>query len=267
MSEQIRDASGTPLRHTAVVEAMRSVQVHRSHDGLRNLYQTLLDTMLFVPIPDGADGEGWTSFEAGATLSVILENDDDGATFLAFTSPDTILQWRPEGSNYVAMNTPHVFEMASGMDVTKVVIDAGSEVWSYWAHHELAPLALGDFPADSGTDDEDEENGDDTVVYVGRPAKAPHPDALDAVVSSLLHEPTATGAWYFQMFSGSAPELAIAVRFRDGTSDGDQEEAIHRVAEGAAGLSREASAIVFVNADGGYLEPVVNGVGEPIFSK
>jgi hypothetical protein len=267
VSDLIHDAPGTPLRSSAVVEAMRSVQVHRSHDGLRNLYLTLLDTMLFVPIPAGADGDGWTSFETGATLSVILQSDDDGTAFLAFTSPDTILRWRPEGSNYVAMNTQHVFEMASGMDVTHVVIDAGSEVWSYWEHHELAPLTLGDPPLDSRTDADDDEDGDDTVVYVGRPSKAPHPDALDAVVSSLLHEPAATGAWYFQMFSGSAPELAVAVRFREGTSEKDQEQAIHRVAEGAAGRSREASAIVFVNADGSYLEPVVNGVGEPIFSK
>lgn len=257
------DASGQPLRNSAVVEAMRNVSVADTPETRALLFRLLLETTLLAVTPDLPETpRAWTA-RSGETLNLITLADADGTVLPLFTSAAAVATWRPEGAAYVALPSPALFEMAAANGTDKIALDLGSSTGGYLTRYEIEQLARGRLPL--GNSDVVAES---TEVRIGKPSVPPPVGALDAIRAQLQGEPAAQRAWYFLMQHGEQPpEMFIAVQFAAGLDPDSREHAMRSVVDGAGQRSELVRSVSFVIADEQWQTSLASGSGEEFFNR
>ena len=257
------DASGQPLRNTALVEAMRNVSVADTAETRALLFRLLLETSLLAVTPDRPEPpRAWTA-GPGEALSLVTLSDSEGTVLPLFTSAAAVSRWRPEGAGYIALPCAAILEMAAANGTNKIALDLGSPTSGYLTRYEIEQLARGRLPL--GRSDVVAEA---TKVRIGRPSVPPPAGALEAVRSQLKAEPTAQRAWYFLMQQGSQPpEMLIAVQFAQGLDPGSVQRAMRRVVDGAGQRSEVVRTLSFLVADDHWQASMVGGSGEEFFAR
>lgn len=257
------DASGEPLRNTALIEAMRNVSVADTPETRTMLFRLLLETSLLAVTPSSPSvPRSWTA-SGGDTIDLVMLSDSEGSVLPLFTSAAAVSRWRPEGGGYAAMPARAIFEMAANNGTNKIALDPGSPTNGYLTRYEIEQLARGRVPLGQ-TDVVAEE----TEVRIGKPATPPSNDALDALRTQLQNEPKAERAWYFLMQQGTqAPELFVAIQFASNLVGDLLHQAMRRVIDGAGQQSESVRALSFLVADEQWQDSMTSGSGEQFFSR
>lgn len=258
------DATGQPLRNTALVEAMRNVSVHDSPESRALLFRLLLETQLVAVTPEQPERSGTRIAGAGETLNLVTLADAEGTVLPLFSSVAALLRWRPEGAGYVALPSRAVFEMAAQNGTNRIVLDLDSPTSGYVTRYEIEQLARGRLPLGEAGD----VVAESTEVKVGRPAVPPPPQALDALRSELQAQPLAERAWYFLMQQGGQePEMCVAIRFAPDLADEGLQQAMRTIIDGAGERTEGVKDLSFLVADDGWQSSLSGGSGEEFFSR
>lgn len=257
------DASGQPLRNTAVVEAMRNVSVADTADTRALLFRLLLATSLLAVTPDQPETPGSWTAKAGDTLNLVTLADSEGTVLPLFTSAAAVTRWRPEGAGYVALPTKAIFEMAAANGTTKIALDLGSPTSGYLTRYEIEQLARGRLPLGDS-----EVVAQASQVRIGKPATPPPTSALEALRIQLQAEPAAQRAWYFLMQQGTQhPEMFIAIQFAAALDPEQAQAAMRRVIDGAGQTDQAVRPLSFLVADDHWRSSMVPGSGQEFFAR
>ena len=224
------------------------------------LFEALLRTQLFAAMPDGPD-EGETKVAGeDEELSLLLLDSPDERVLPLFTSVDRMLEWKPEGSGYVASIGRDAFEMAATNDIARIEVNPGSATHGSIERHEIEALARGRLPIAGA-----EVVPEGRTLKIGTPAAKPADAVMDAVRESLSREDGAVAAWLFLVQEEpNPPEHTIAVAF---TPEADSNEALRRVAQRAGDRSSGARELVYVSFEGRFRDLAARGIGELVFER
>ena len=183
----------------------------------------------------------WTA-QLGDTLSFVVLQTDDGPVWPVFTSEEALLSWRPEGSPFVELPSPALFEMAAANGTVRIDINPASGIRGSIVRREIEALARGRLPLGGSS----EVVAEETKVRIGQAAVPPPEDVVQAVVDALEREPLATSAWLFLMQQGDLqPEHVVGVEFADSVDEGGRRVAMDHVGQGAFQHSPGVSNLLF----------------------
>lgn len=259
------DGAGEPLRNTAIVEAMRQVALDDQPETRSMLFQLLLDSTLIAVTPDTPPEPSRHVAKEGETISLVTGQGPDGTILPVFTSPDTVLEWRPEGAGYVALPARALFEMAVGAGTATIHLDPGSATHGIVTRTEIESLARGRLPLGKT-----EVIAEATTVQIGRPATPPPPDVLDALRAAFGADGRVERAWLYLMAQGDQPaEVVVAVRFVAGidTDPARAQEAMRAVIDDAGARSEGVRPFLFVHPEHDLEASLAAGGGVEVYRR
>jgi hypothetical protein len=244
---------------------MRQVALDDSPETRSMLFQLLLDSTLVVATPDAPDQPRRFVAEQGQTLSLVTGQGPDGTILPVFTSPATLLAWRPEGAGYAALPARALFQMAAHAGTGSIHLDVGSDTHGIVTRSEIESLARGRLPLGPT-----EVIAETTSVRIGQPATPPPPEAMDALRAACGADGRVERAWVYLMAQDDqSPELVVAVRFVAGV-DGDPDraqEAMRAVIEDAGTRSEVVRPYLFVHPDHDLEVALDGGSGLPVYRR
>ncbi len=241
-----------------VERAMERVAAEDNADTRSALYNALLNTTLVAETASAPAEEGSRTPDEGETITFVMVASDEGDVLPVFTSVDRLLEFRPQGTGYVALPSRALFEMAVASGTASLVVNPASATGGEIFRHELKALAQGRLPLG-----ETEVVPEGTDLRIGQPAQPPPDDVVVAVRRAVAAEERAVEAWLFLIQEGAnASELAIGIVLAEGLEDDAGNEAMRAIADGAG-----ADDLVFMRVDGGLRSTLANGAGDLIFER
>jgi hypothetical protein len=247
----------------ALEDAIARVAVEDTRENREALYKRLLKTEVYVATPEAPEQETTRVTEEGETLPVVLVDSDDGPVLPVFTQVDRMLEWRPEGSGYIATAGRTVFRIAEMNRVVRILVNPASPTCGALERPEIEALARGRIPIPGG---EAMQSG--TTLRVGTAARPPADDVLAAVREALATEGRAVRAWLFLFQEGgNPPEHAVAVEFEGTTDDAALENALRQIVQRAGDRCKGVRELMFVRFDAFLRDRVSDGMGKRIFER
>jgi hypothetical protein len=218
--------------------ADRSADATRADAGDRARLVGLLDGELLVPTPDPPSTAGACEVVEPEQLVVALHEDEVGLAFPAFTSPEALLRWQPDGGTCATRAGWAVAELAAVDAEGRLAIDPGSPDALLVPVAELVPLleaqAVGADPAAVGGGS-----------YLVAASSEPLTDDVAAVIRTvLLAAPAVQAAHLVVLDDGTgSPGRCLAVRLVDST---DPAAVMPGIVEAIAASTDDAGGLTFV---------------------
>ncbi|MBI5305706.1 MAG: enhanced serine sensitivity protein SseB C-terminal domain-containing protein [Chloroflexi bacterium] len=147
-------AQPTPT-NAELVRAMQAVASVDNADVRRDLYTAFLQSTLLVPVapqPGAQKKIGWRPVEGETPVEFIVAQDDEEKFALfAFTDEESMTTWKSQGSSFIAVSAPNLFQMALDMNIESMLINvAGPVVGGELTRWEIQALASGIMPTEQG---------------------------------------------------------------------------------------------------------------------
>jgi hypothetical protein len=198
-------------------------------------YKLLLESEVFVIGHTDAGKEGSIEVPAGAKLSIVNWQKQDGSSFIPFFSSINSLQNAlKEEANFVAMPARSFFEATRG--ATLVMNPASNHGKEFFPHEIEALLATGlNHTATRRTIDKA------ATVLLGQPAKYPS-EMVASLTRFLAKHPTVQAA-YLCLMQDPAADQSLVVGF---LGDGDLSAAMREAGAVAADTAMPGTPVDFV---------------------
>ena len=223
--------------------------------------RAVLDGTVLVPTPDAPSQPGTVAVEARDVVTAALHEDDDGLAFAAFTSPDAVLRWRPEGAVCVERPARWAAELAAVDPAGRLAIDPGSADAVVLGPADLASLLLGGAEEDGGA------GAGAPQVLVASPSVPLGPEVSAAVAVAVAAEPAATSARHVVVDQGDGtPGPCVAVAFDPDAAPEAVGAAMARIVAGVADRSADAAGLTFVVSEG-PLRPSLDAAGTEVWAR
>lgn len=259
---RFRRKSPSDAEPREIERAMERVAADDNHETRSALFRALLNTTLVAATPTGpAEERSWTAGE-GEQIELVMLGSDDGPVWPVFTSVERLLEWKPEGSGYVALPSRALFEMAEASGAVGLAVNPASATCGEIVRHELETLARGRIPLDEG-----EAVAEEIEVRIGRPAQPPADEVMAAVRQAVASEKRADAAWLYLMQEGAnAPELVVGIALDEG-APADAERTLRAIVEDAGARSPGVEELLFTRVDEDLRDILADGGGDLIFAR
>jgi hypothetical protein len=200
----------------------------------------MLDAELLLVTPDAPSAAGTAEVVAVDVLSMVMADDGEGhAVVPVFTGPDTALAWQPDGVVCAARHALELFRIAAADSEGKVGIDLGSPAELVVEPHEIAALAEGVVPGDTGSGQ----------VLVATPVDPLPPEVADAVRDAVAAEPAVVRAALFLLHADDGQRLAVVIEFSPETDhDHDVAPVMERIVASVATRTDAAGGLTMLVA-------------------
>jgi hypothetical protein len=184
----------------------------------REMYLALLESTLILSTPQRPDAaqkkEGWVKAEGNLAIQFhSIQNSRQKPAMLAFTSVDSLLRWKKEGGEYLALRAREVFALALKSEMDSIQINVAGPIGGELTRPEIQILSEGAIPQQAHEDGAASlEVTQGTRVLVKAPSKAPAEKLLEALRQSLARHPEVQSAYLFEMTIGTgSPHWAVGL--------------------------------------------------------
>jgi hypothetical protein len=184
----------------------------------REMYLALLDSTLILSTPQRPDAArkkaGWVKADGNIAIQFhSIQNARQKPAMLAFTSVDSLLRWKKESGEYLALRAREVFALALKSEMDSIQVNAAGPVGGELTRPEIQILSEGAIPQQaSGEGATDLEVKHGTRVVVNAPSKAPSEKLLEALRQGLARHPEVQSAYLFEMTIGAgSPHWAVGL--------------------------------------------------------
>lgn len=177
----------------------------------RQLYDTLLDSYIFLPVPEGHD------IQQGISLTVYANEAGQSGTPV-FTSEDAMAQWVTEPMEYVAVPFPDLCAFAIDARLDYLLMNLAGPGGGEISHFEMIYLADRIIPPTKEEQQTGVMLGEAREMRIAQAGELP--DLLEERLGAIFrqHNQLVDKVYVFQTaFSKGPLQPALGVRMRDGT--------------------------------------------------
>ncbi len=201
-----------------LVNAIREVALHDNEQTRRALYEALLRAVFLLPVTERPrNAGGWERTQEETLVRLLVTRDRNGQhELLVFTDTEGLLRWRPAGCVFIGMKATELFPLALKHGFASIIVNVAGPTGGEITRGELQFLAEGLIPDAAEPILQEAEIPEDTVTYLGTPARQPSDRLVAAVREGLSHEKEVTAAYLFQASIGKGrPRLVLGLYLRD----------------------------------------------------
>lgn len=258
------------LNNARLVHAMQAVALQDDPDTRRELYESMLDSILLVPTNEPVDPH-IRDIQPGEEIAFItLETADGKLAWPFFTHRKAALAWQSD-IHFYGFKARYIFQLARQSGIDSILINPAGPVGGQVMHWEIADLADGKIPVNNAITAETIIHY--TRILVGAPAQdqLPTPEVVERVKQVLRnHQAVSAGFLFMLGMEDRAPQVVLGVQFTaqiDGQIDAKhtEHEMTAIAGEIAFGLGKHSALGLLVLSDD--LLPVVTNSVSPIFKR
>lgn len=191
--------------NAALVRAMHEVAVGDSPDKRRKLYETLLTSMLLIPVPELPQGAspGIHTLKTEMQVQIIKKTGADQVHYtVAFTDLEALRNWDPN-TPYLGLRAVDLFRLVLNTDIQDIVVNPFDPIRKMIRpggrikRGEIEQLAKGNVPANARNQQFRLQANEQ--VFIGRPANPPSPAIQEALRIKASGIPAIAELHFFQM--------------------------------------------------------------------
>ena len=207
--------------------------------------------MLLVPTPDtGEEPRGFEVLDESQEISFVFVHDQDGLPVLpAFTSEDSLLRWKPEGSPYIGLQGKVLVKLLADSDWDRIVVDT-ADPRPFAITRAAARELLGAirYTVAAGS-----------TILIGQPAQSPPDGLVSALQRACEREPAVAEAFLYQLGileRDEMPHLTIGLRLDAGVDAESAEGLAQRIGDAIDPSSWGYEFVDFQPLEGDMLDTV-----------
>jgi hypothetical protein len=218
-----------------LVQAMQEVAVNDNPANRKNLYDTLLASMLWVPIPEVPTGlsPGLHTIRDKVQIQLTSVPDRNGIkTTAAFTDIRALRNWDPN-TPYIGLKAQDLFKFVMGTDIQELAINPfdpmrkmirpGGRV----KRNEMQSLSTWIAPTSSGPKVKQFQLNQNEKVFIGRPAHPPSAEVEELLKDQACSFSSIAELYVFQMATQTGPShTVIGISLSGDVSRTQQEEIV-----------------------------------------
>jgi len=114
--------------NTKLIGLLEKYGENQSKENYQKAFHEIVkgNSLLILPsLNDKESKHEWETIEKGATLTLTSVIDQDGLKVLgAFTTPEKLLEWTKEETEYTAMKSKDVIDFCQAHNIDRIVIDS-----------------------------------------------------------------------------------------------------------------------------------------------
>jgi len=201
--KEARPEDGNPV----LVRAMHEVALSDNPDNRKKLCQALLESMLFIPVPEIPRGIGpglqTTTTNVQLQITGMLDHNNVRIT-PAFTDAEALRNWDPN-TPYLGIKSQELFRFVTGTDIQAIVINPFDPIRKMIRpggrvnRAEIEILANGVIPSRIGPQNVQFQHRANEKIAIGLPANPLNPAIEELLQSRALAFPEIGELYLFQM--------------------------------------------------------------------
>ncbi|MGD0568847.1 MAG: SseB family protein [Candidatus Sulfotelmatobacter sp.] len=221
-----------------LVRAMEKVASNDGAENRRKLYETLLGSMLLVPVPEIpaglAPGLHTATKETRIQLTAVADRNQVRVTSV-FTDLEALRNWDPN-TPYLGLKAQELFRLVMGTDIQAVVINPFDPIRKMIrpggrvTRPELELLSKGLLPGPAGPRVAQFQINAGEKVAMGRPARPPSSAIEELLRSQATSFPAIAELYVFQIATqASSSHTVIGISLSEDLGGDQQEEIVRRM--------------------------------------
>jgi len=113
--------------NSKLIRLLEKYGKNKSQENYQKAFNEIMEGHAILVLPSVNDGESkdnWTTLKKDSTLKLTSVFDQDGLKVLgAFTSPEKLVEWTKEETEYTAMKSRDVIDFCQAHGIDRIVID------------------------------------------------------------------------------------------------------------------------------------------------